>query len=121
MAVQRQKTSPYACCLNVISVLLIDKVLIRTKNSFFSDDLLVDLIKYLQTILTIANYYYRVSFPSAPVDCIVSNWGAFSTADDSGVQVSIRTILRVPRNGGKQCPDLVRRRKGTNKNLLIRL
>eukprot|EP00658_Telonema_sp_P-2_P072386 TRINITY_DN61523_c0_g1_i2.p1 TRINITY_DN61523_c0_g1~~TRINITY_DN61523_c0_g1_i2.p1 ORF type:complete len:144 (-),score=35.36 TRINITY_DN61523_c0_g1_i2:95-526(-) len=44
-----------------------------------------------------------------PVDCTVSNWGAF-TPDKHKHKVRLRTVIQEPSNGGELCPLLTERR-----------
>lgn len=49
---------------------------------------------------------YQSYLPSCfPVDCVVSNWSAWSTCVD-GSQTRTRTVVTQPQNGGASCPVL---------------
>lgn len=47
-----------------------------------------------------------------PIDCEVSNWGAWSTCSEScnGTQSRVRTVTQNPQFGGEACPDLIETR-----------
>lgn len=53
---------------------------------------------------------YQSFLPSCfPVDCVVSNWSAWSNCD-GGTQTRTRTIVTQPNSLGAQCPDLTETR-----------
>lgn len=51
-------------------------------------------------------------FYSVPIDCVVSEWSAWTQPDEGGNVESFRTIRVKPLNNGMKCPDLWQKKKG---------
>jgi len=46
------------------------------------------------------------------LDCVVSDWSAWTTADQTGTVTRIRMQVRPAINGGKKCPNMIESKKG---------
>jgi hypothetical protein len=41
------------------------------------------------------------------LDCVVSDWSAWTTSDQTGTVTRIRMQVRPAINGGKKCPNMI--------------
>lgn len=47
-----------------------------------------------------------------PIDCIVSEWSAWSQPTQTGTRARVRHVTTPPVNGGEKCPDLIEQKEG---------
>lgn len=47
------------------------------------------------------------------IDCEVGNWGSWGAAHPkTGMSERTRKVIKNPKNGGKDCPELIERKRG---------